>query len=226
MLALIWSYSVAHNAASISSSPILAHSTLGLAGEGAGGVGGRGGDEGSSSVRVATGDGITGGGVVSFSTGVGTSFTSLASNSFSTTISGPGPIEGEPDRGEGGAEGVGSGLKTRTRTRGLPVIDNAREPLLPPLSFPADELEGLELRFRRDLGAEDLDDEPEDLCAFGGARTVRTVGVRDFVGSAMTLLGVPCPVLSPFPVLNPPRPGFDHAALDLDFVGSFFCRSR
>jgi hypothetical protein len=174
ILAPIWSYSVAHNAASILLSSISALGTLGLGGEGAGGVGEHGGDESGNSVQRATGDGtIAGGRVGSFSTGFGRTSISLTSTSFTTTTSGPGLIEGDPDQGEGGADGVGLGLNARTRTSGLPVIENGRDPLLPPLAFLPLEPKGFELDelmgLGADLGAVCLDEEEALVFDFGGA---------------------------------------------------------
>jgi hypothetical protein len=185
----------------------LALSTLSLGAERAGGVRGRGGDEGGSSAPVAGDCTVIGGGVASFSTGLGTASVSLASTSFKATTSGPGPIDGEPDPGEGGAEGVGSGLSPRTRASGLPVIEDAREPLLPLLVLGPNELEGFELdelsSFGVGFGALALDAEAAALAFdFGGVRTVRKVGVRDFAGGAMTFLGAVLPGLRFFPVLD------------------------
>jgi hypothetical protein len=74
-------------------------------------------------------------------------------------------------------------------------------------------------RFRSRPRRGGLDDEAFNLVFdLGGARTVRTVGVR---GAAMTLLGA-LPDFKFFPVLNPPSPAFEPPALNFA-VGSLSC---
>ncbi|KAG9102285.1 hypothetical protein FS749_009625 [Ceratobasidium sp. UAMH 11750] len=60
-----------------------------------------------------------------------------------------------------------------------------------------------------------------------GARTVRTVGVKNFVGGVMILLGAAAPDLVFFAlVLNPPSPGLDPVPGASDLPGGpFFCSS-
>ncbi|QRW11082.1 hypothetical protein RhiLY_10081 [Ceratobasidium sp. AG-Ba] len=124
----------------MSSPPGLGEGVLRWGGDGIGGAGGRDGEEAGKVVRAATGNALLGGGADASSIALATNSTGFAYSSVYLAA-------GDWKRGDSEVEGVGSGLRGRARTIGLPFIDKAPEPVLIALS---------------------LEELPDKLAGFGG----------------------------------------------------------